>query len=119
MYNKREREQYNAHRDAVCEALEITKNQYNYLRRLAEACHKVYENDCNGLYEEQESYNERNKAEVRVVNYLGEIMSKRALDNPVVKFIYSHFQTDPRGATLYIDIKPIPENNYTSAYCIY
>ena len=30
-----------------------------------------------------------------------------------------YFQTDPRGATIYVDRQPIPENNYTQAKCIY
>ena len=30
-----------------------------------------------------------------------------------------YFQTDPRGATIYLSKDPIPENNYTIASCIY
>ncbi|MFA5013984.1 MAG: hypothetical protein WC549_00390 [Actinomycetota bacterium] len=29
--------------------------------------------------------------------------------------VYIYFQTDPRGGTIYIDNKPIPNNNYTQA----
>lgn len=110
-YTKKEREYYNIHRNAVCKTLGITVNQYNYLRRLGELCRKVYENDCNGLYADEFASNDaRVKAEVQIVSYF----AKQKLYH-----LNYYLQTDPRGATLYMDTKDIPENNYTSAYCIY
>lgn len=33
--------------------------------------------------------------------------------------LHCYLQTDPRGASLYIDLTPIPNDNYTRAECIY
>jgi len=33
--------------------------------------------------------------------------------------LYIYYQTDPRGATIYVDKNRIPENDYTRAYCVY
>jgi hypothetical protein len=33
--------------------------------------------------------------------------------------LHYYLQTDPRGATIYLDTQEIPENNYTQAVCIY
>ena len=107
-YTKKEREYYNIQRDRTCERLSITKNQYNWLRRKSEELHKVYENNCNGLYEQEYDYIREARAKEGVIH-------KKALD----LCLFDYFQTDPRGATLYLDKDPIPDNNYTNACCIY
>jgi hypothetical protein len=110
MYNKREREQYNVYRERICAKLGITKNQYNWLRRKGEALRKVYENYCNGVYKTGEEYDKAERELVYQIN---------VYKQECTELLYAYFQTDPRGAALYIDIKPIPENNYTQANCIY
>lgn len=114
MYTKKEREYYNQHRANVCERLGITKNQYNYIRRIGEQLHKVYENDCNGLYKDE---NESRIAESKITSKLYRYMLKYfSLPNTI---IYTYFQTDPRGATIYLDKSPITQANYTNTSCIY
>lgn len=106
-YNKKERESYNIHRDNVCENLGITKNQYNWFRRKGEILHQMYEFNCNGDFTE-ERYDE-------VTKPMYEDIDRKA--SSLGLFIY--YQTDPRGATIYADRKPIPDNAYTNACCIY
>lgn len=119
MYTKKERQQYNEYRERICQRLGITKNQYNWLRRKGEALRQVYEKDCNGDYEkEAQTDNPKITAETR---YEIDCATKEGLIRIKAKelklFIY--FQTDPRGATIYLDTKEIPANNYTQANCIY
>ena len=107
MFTKKEREYYNIVRNKVCNNLRITKNQYNWLRRKGEQLCKVYIQNCNGEltesdYEKTSSHFE-NEARVYSKSLGLEIF----------------FQTDPRGATIYVDTKEIPYNNYTQAHCIY
>lgn len=110
MYTKREREIYNENRDRACQRLGITKNQYNWLRRKGEELRKVYENNCNGLYKTEE---ESDKAERDLIYQINVYKQK------FEELLYFYFQTDPRGATIYLDTKEIRDNNYTQAVCIY
>ncbi len=126
MYTKKERQQYNVSRERICQYLGITKNQYNWLRRKGNDLHTVYEANCNGDYEKEAQLNNPNitaetRYEIDCVRREGVIYSyliKNKLNTKDNK-MYVYFQTDPRGATLYLDRKAIPENNYTQAYCIY
>lgn len=112
-YSKRARLDYNLHRNSVCKEIGITINQYNYLRRLGEQLHTIYEMMCNGDGDAEILDWRVDKLTTQVNDYLTKIY-------PQTKHvIYTHYQTDPRGATLYIDLKAIPENNYNSAHCIY
>jgi len=106
MYTKQERKQYNEYRDRACQRAGITKNQYNWLRRKGAELHKLYENNCNGLIDSDIEYNVTT----------GRIMTKI---EDYIPTLHVYYQTDPRGASLYIDRQPIPENNYTQAICIY
>ena len=110
MYTTAERNQYNQHRANVCEKLGITKNQYNYLRRLGEQLHKVYENNCNGLYKTEEEADEAERELIYRVN---------VYKQECYELLYAYFQTDPRGATIYLDKSPINQMNYTNTSCIY
>lgn len=106
MFTKKEREQYNLYRQRVCSMLNITENKYNWLRRKGVELRKVYEDNCNGLYISEVEFNcLSSKIEGAIEDYIGEL--------------HCYFQTDPRGASLYLDVKEIPLNNYTQAYCIY
>lgn len=74
-------------------------------RRYAKSLHKSFENDCNyGLTERQQKREDRLIAEVT------------ALAKSLDLFIY--IQSDPRGGTIYLDTKEIPDNNYTRAQFI-
>jgi hypothetical protein len=114
-YTKKERQQYNQMRENVCKNLNITKNNYNWLRRKGEALRKIYEYQCNGQ-DDQGQKSDRTQARwERWENKHYEDVRKY-----VEKLkLYVYFQTDPRGATIYVDNKLIPSNNYSNAYCIY
>ena len=107
MYNKKEREYYNEQRERTCDYLGITKNQYNWLRRKGEELRKIYEDNCNGILSELEYETITLKYERLIRDYAGKLK------------LLVYFQTDPRGATIYLDKQPIPENNYTQARYIY
>lgn len=106
-YTKKEREQYNENRDRACSRLGITVNQYNFFRRKGNLLHGVYENNCNGLIKESDY--------IRSVEAFEEVLISYSKDLG----LSIYFQTDPRGATIYLDKVAIPENNYTQAVCIY
>lgn len=110
MYTKKEREQYNHSREIVCKDLGITVNQYNWFRRKGAELNRIYTDNCNGFYENEDEY-EKISAEVETK------VSKRV--NDLELFVY--FQTDPRGATIYLSKKPIESNDYnrSGSHCIY
>jgi hypothetical protein len=110
-YGKKEREAYNLHREMVCKTLGITVNQYNWLRRKGEAMRRIYTDHCNGVICDT-------IITKHIENKIYAYLNKKKLNNKEHK-MYIYFQTDPRGATIYADNKPIPENNYNQAYCIY
>jgi hypothetical protein len=68
MFTKLERERYNEDRERACKRLGITKNQYNWLRRKGEELRKVYENDCNGLYKNEEESNQAERDLIYQIN---------------------------------------------------
>lgn len=109
-YSKKQREWYNHDRQLVCEALGITKTQYNWFRLKGQALHSIYEDQCNGFEsEEQEKYADNLETKL---NAMVEAKAKEL-------GLFVFFQTDPRGATIYLDTKEIPYNNYNKAHCIY
>ena len=108
-YTLTEREHYNKDREITCNRLGITENQYNWLRRKGQELHKIYEDNCNGIIQDDDTYfTLTGVIENQIKEYLGHI-----------GIFHVYFQTDPRGATIYVDKKPIPENNYNQAHCIY
>lgn len=108
-YTKKQRDYYNAYRTGVCNKLGITKNEYNYIRRIGERLHSLYERNCNGTIEEQAYGDEVTRLRMKLAGY-----------DPIIKNkLVIYHQTDPRGASIYLDNKPIPYNDYTTAYCIY
>lgn len=106
-YTKLERGRYNEDRARKCKALGITKNQYNWLRRKGEELHKIYEDNCNGEINEKDYDRKTSELEHMIYGYIGKLG------------LFIYLQTDPRGATIYLDRNKIPENNYTQAICIY
>lgn len=109
MYNKKEREDYNNRRAYVCNMLGLTKNQYNSFRRIGNVLNKLYTDNCNGDFDNMED------AYLVAIGRQYEVADRKAKESG----LHIYYQTDPRGATIYLDKKPIPENNYTTAYCIY
>lgn len=107
-YTKQEREYYNQDRDRACTRLGITKNDFNWFRRQGNALHSIYEDNCNGYIPSEEQY------EMRTAFYEQKVNKKA---NELQLCVY--YQTDPRGATIYLDTELIPENSYNNAVCIY
>ena len=90
-----------------CEKLGITPSQWSYIKRIGTMLCDRYTADCNGDYSHDWQYEATGKLEA--------IALKFAHDNKLEIYL----QTDPRGATIYLDTQPIPDNNYTKAVCIY
>lgn len=117
MTTKQQKEYYKVHVDRTIENLGITSIDYKYLRTIGNKLNAIFTRQCNGYYN---PYNEKwnnhledldNKAEKKYILKASDYAKDRGLT------IY--FQTDPRGATIYVDRKEIPDNNYNQAYCIY
>ena len=102
------RKQYNESREITSKGLGITKNNYNWLRRKGQALHKIYEDACNGIVNYDGEYDRLTEPIEEQVNNYAKCLG-----------LYVYYQTDPRGATIYIDKQPIPDNNYTQAECIF
>ena len=108
MYTKTERERYNHDREITCQRLNITENKYNWLRRKGQELHKIYEDNCNGVIQTDEEYYKQTEPIEKEVNVYCKNLG-----------LFVYFQTDPRSATIYVDTKPIPDDNYNQAQCIY
>lgn len=106
-YSKKEREQYNQYRTWSCMKLGITENVFNQFKTIGKKLRQQYENRCNTDISD-ETYES-------IVNPIYEKADKLAKNLG----LYIYYQTDPRGATIYLDKKPISENNYTVATLIY
>ena len=82
---------------------------------IGKSLHRLYEKQCNGFCDYQGNWDEKasDRADKREEN-----LNKKA--QAIAKEIgaYIYMQGDPRGATIYIDNKPIPDNNYTQAVCL-
>jgi len=108
-YTKSERDYYNQYRQSVCDKLGLTKNQYNYVRRQGEAYRLVGEDNCNGLLKDDEYITRSEAIERKLENYLSGLGLR----------LHVYYQTDPRGATVYLQDKPISRDRYTDALCVY
>jgi hypothetical protein len=107
-YTKKEREQYNHSRALTCADLGIREHQYNWFRRVGDELHSMYEENCNGAFESCEEY-----------EALTAPLEKKATEKAQSLGLYIYFQTDPRGATIYLDKEPIAENAYNRSHCIF
>lgn len=100
-YSKKEREQYNVRRLAVCEQLKIRELDYNAFRRLGQKLCIIYVQSCNGEIDEIEY-----EQAIRPLYIKAEKLS-RQLNLEI------YFQTDPRGNTIYLSREKIVDNDYT------
>jgi hypothetical protein len=104
---------YQAHivgklREAGCGSSErALASRLNLLATLGEALRKRYENECSYEWANTPEYERRTRA-------LEERISTIAKDGGLHLFL----QGDCRGATVYVDAAPIPENDYTRAHCL-
>ena len=109
-YTKTERDNYNKDREITCKRLNITENQYNWLRRKGQLLHKIYEDNCNGIIQDDDTYFGLTlPIEKEVKAYLRKVNDK----------LHIFFQTDPRGATIYVSYMTLHDNDYSQGQCIY
>lgn len=109
MYTKKQKDQYNHDRDIVCDRLGITIKQYNMFRRYGQQLKQIYEDSCNGIIEETEY--------IYQVDMITRFTDKHAKELGLKIF----YQTDPRGATIYLSHDKIEDNNYNrvGSECVY
>lgn len=112
MTTKQQIEWYKRDRELICEDLGITINQFNQFRRIGNDLHKLYERQCNG-YTQQFHEDRDNERE--------QIFNDKAIKLATKLGLEVFFQTDPRGATIYLSKEPIADNNYNrlGVHCIY
>lgn len=114
---KQQKEYYNLHVIRTIENLKITPNDYKYLKTIGNKLNKIYTRQCNGYYN---PYNEKWNSHLEDLDNKAESKyTLKASDYAKDRDLYIYFQTDPRGATIYIDRKPIKDTSYNNAYCIY
>lgn len=112
-FTRKERAEYNQHRERTSKELGIDKNAYNRLRRVGQALHKADENYANGTtggapkysgnkitnrYEDKEHRGDTNKAFAKTKALKGKVNL--------------YHQSDPRGASLYAGKKRLSQNDY-------
>ena len=96
LISKKERAEYNIQRQKTCEKLGISVNRYNAYRRKGEALHRIFESNCNGDYQTTADY------DIAILP-LRQDLEGMARQNE----LYLYIQSDPRGATIYLDKKII------------
>lgn len=112
MTNQEKRE-YLDRIDRVCESLGISEADYKTFRKYGVTLHRYYEYDCNGVDGNGNAWTDE-----RAEKYEGkweQYLTKKAQ----ALGLYIYFQTDPRGATVYLDKNPIDSMNYDRAIVIY
>ncbi len=111
--NKAQREWREENIKRACDTLGITRKQYKWFVMYGNKLHAIYEWNCNGKYPSGREITEDEYKDLTKPLYTKIEKEAKTLGLKV------YFQTDPRGATIYLDTKPIPRNNYTNASCIY
>lgn len=116
MTAKQQAEWYKKHIEFTLDKLSITQGQYNTLKKYGKILRSLYEDQCNGFLDNNGNWDEKatQEAEKKEKQVTDEIM-RYAKELGLCVYL----QTDPRGATIYLDTKEIPENSYNNAHCIY
>lgn len=99
---------YDSHVQLTCKALGITEKEYKWFKKQGDKLHAIYENNCNGDYRDEGDF-------IRAEHDIQVEIAKKLIDHN----LHVYYQTDPRGATIYLDKEEIPENSYNNAHCIY
>lgn len=110
------------HISRVMKDLDLTRKEYKRFLIVGNKLHRAYELSCNGYIGSESIY----EGNVMVNQYTDEMYLKdtaplyeKAEKMAKEKGLYIYFQTDPRGATIYLDKKQIKDTSYNNAYCIY
>ena len=110
MTNKQQKEWYEEYVKRARVNLGITEKDYADFKRVGKALNKCFVKDVNGFYREED----------RLTNDRITASYYKTADKMAKELgLYIYYQTDPRGATIYLSRHEIPENNYTVATCIY
>ncbi len=105
-YSKKERAEYNVHRERVGKELGINKNQYNSLRRVSNELSRHGEHEANtGESRTKEMGKSFAKAEA---------LRKKIHGKDAKKKMHYYHQTDPRGVALYAGKERMSSQNYNS-----
>lgn len=102
--------------------LRINRKEYKRFLIIGNKLHRFYEFNCNGyigseaIYSGNKIINEYTEKQYKADTTP---LYKKAKAMAREKGLFIFFQTDPRGATIYLDTKKIEDNRYTDAYCIY
>jgi len=81
---------------------------YDALARMAESLRKRYEATCSYPWANTPAYEKRT-----------ETAERKLLAEVAALGLHGYLQSDPRGATLYVDSQPICGTDYTRALCVY
>ena len=123
-FTKKQRAEYNQHRERVGKEVGINKNQYNALRRVAQTLHRNDEDSAMGRSDWRHKQDSRGSKEHTEKDYnkvkAGAFKKAEALRKKIggKHKIHFHHQTDPRGATLYVAKKRM-KNPHSEGHVIY
>jgi hypothetical protein len=115
-FTRQQREEYNIHRANACEGLKITGSKYNWFRRYGQTLHKIYENQCNGY---QNDYGKEDQKEAAADEREEQVINDALQAEAQNLGLFLFLQTDPRGATVYLNTEAMTPSNYNQGYCIY
>lgn len=101
------KKEYRVYKEKTIEALDMSSEIFDMFKLYGEKLNKIYTDLCNGDITDKQA-EELEKPIYRTLKSTCQLLG-----------YYIYYQTDPRGATIYLDTKPISENNYTIAHCIY
>lgn len=111
-----------AHIERTCKDLKIDPIVYKRFLIIGNKIHKRLVYYCNGYMGDSAQYVDNkiiNRFEEKEYQAYITPLMQQVEDMAKQEQLYVYFQTDPRGATIYLDNKPIPQNSYNNAYCIY
>lgn len=119
-YTKKEREEYNKHRERTSTELGISKNEYNRLRRAAQALHRHDEDSAMGRTDWRHNSRGVGSKEYSEKAYTKDVGKAFSKTKALKGRINLYHQQDPRGATLYAGKKRLkPETYHSEGRVIY
>jgi hypothetical protein len=107
-YSKKERENYNEHRERTSEALGLDKNKYNAFRRLSQKIADADTNAANGKDRLEREYGDKEHKRDTRPNFkkIHEMAKKMGL--------HMYHQGDPRGAAIHLSKERMSQRDYSS-----
>lgn len=110
MTQAQQKQWYEEDKKKIMERLDLSEADWASFKKIGKDLRMLYERQCNGYPQQllEDRDNQREK-----------IFVDKAVKRAEKLGLKIFFQTDPRGATIYLDSEPIPENNYNKAHCIY